>query len=327
MMSWCCRPLDWFDRFLFRSCDPRIIPVIRIGFALLILIQILVVWGDAEYWFSDEGVLKTDTAKRIVGDHRWSLLFILPYSGVTAKIVLSLLLGHAFLMLLGIASRFQAAAIFIWLVSLQNRNTFLNDGEDAVFRLMAFLLIWLPLDCGWSVWKRGEGHRSNPAEQSASAWGLRLIQMEMTAIYASTAMCKSQGDTWWDGSAVWWVSKMADDFGRLVPATLFDLPWASPLATWSTLAVELCLPFALWIRPIRNYAVLAGLALHLGIELSMNLFLFQWIMMLGLLSFVDLERFPFKRQAVRDALRVPDSTLLDTAGVPKRAIDATVETC
>jgi hypothetical protein len=69
------------------------------------------------------------------------------------------------------------------------------------------------------------------------------------------------------------------------------------------------------------------LALHLGIELSMNLFLFQWIMMLGLLSFIDLERFPFKRYTVRDTTRVPESTLLDTARVSEITVGATVETC
>jgi hypothetical protein len=299
MRRCCFDPIAYADRFLFRTCDPRLIPWIRIGFALLVLVQVVVVWGDAEYWFSDEGVLSNASARRIAGDHRWSVLFALPSLGLTARIGLALLFGHAVLMLLGIASRFQSAAIFIWLVSFQNRNPLINDGEDTVFRLMAFLLIWLPLDCGWSLGKREKGQRSDPSVPSESAWGLRLIQMEMTAIYASTALCKSEGITWWDGSAVWWVSKMADDYGRLIPPTFFDIPWASRFATWGTLAVEFSLPFALWIRPLRNYAVIAGLALHLGIEASMNLFLFQWVMMLGLLAFIDFERFPFKRSLPR----------------------------
>ncbi|MFN9715619.1 MAG: hypothetical protein ACK57G_17690, partial [Planctomycetota bacterium] len=114
--------------------------------------------------------------------------------------------------------------------------------------------------------------------------------------YASTALCKMQGNTWWNGSAVWIVSKMQDNYGRLIPGEFFDLPWISPAATWGTLLVEFALPVALWVRPIRNYAVLAGIALHLGIEVSMNLFLFQWVMMLGLLAFIDLDRFPFRRR-------------------------------
>jgi hypothetical protein len=79
---------------------------------------------------------------------------------------------------------------------------------------------------------------------------------------------------------------MSDNYGRLIPSSLFDLYALSAIATWTTLIIEGALPIALWIRPFRKWAIIAGFALHLGIELSMNLFLFQWIMMLGLLSFV-----------------------------------------
>ncbi|MFN9850262.1 MAG: HTTM domain-containing protein [Planctomycetota bacterium] len=296
MMRWWKYPFDQIDRFLFQGCDPRIVPIFRIGFAILILIQVGVLWNDAGYWFADAGVLTTESAKRSIGDNRWSLFFVLPATAITAKIGLGLMAGHAMLMLLGIASRIQAAAIFIWLVSFQNRNTFIHDGEDAVFRLWAFLMVWLPLDCAWSCWNRRRADRSEGTLRKESAWGLRLIQIEMTAIYASTALCKMQGNTWWNGSAVWIVSKMQDNYGRLIPGEFFDLPWISPAATWGTLLVEFALPVALWVRPIRNYAVLAGIALLLGIEFSMNLFLFQWVMMLGLLAFIDLDRFPFRRR-------------------------------
>jgi hypothetical protein len=296
MMRWWIYLFGPFDRFLFQGCDPRIVPILRIGFAILILIQVGVLWPDAEYWFADTGVLTTETASRSVGDGRWSIFFWLPATALTVKLGLGLMAGHAMLMLLGIASRIQAAAIFLWLISFHNRNTFIHDGEDAVFRIFAFLMVWLPLDCAWSYWNCKRAHPSQDALSKESAWGLRLIQIEMTAIYASTALCKTQGDTWWNGSAVWIVSKMQDNYGRLIPGEFFDGPWSSSLATWGTLLVEFALPVALWVRPIRNYAVLAGISLHLGIEVSMNLFLFQWVMMLGLLAFIDLDRFPFRRR-------------------------------
>lgn len=287
-------PLESIEQCLHRGCDPRIIPAMRIGFAILILIQVGVLWSDANYWFADSGVLTTQSAKHIVGDGRWSLLFWLPATESTARIGMGLMAAHAILMLLGIASRVQAFAIFLWLVSFQNRNPLIHDGEDAVFRIMAFLLIWIPLDRGWSFRNRSLSKSLDGTSGQESAWGLRLIQIEMTAIYASTALSKIQGNTWWDGSALWYVSKMRDNYGRLIPGEFFDLPWSSPLATWGTLLVECSLPIALWIRPLRNYAVLGGIALHLGIEISMNLFLFQWVMILGLLAFVDLDHPPFR---------------------------------
>ena len=274
-----------WDHFLFESCDPLLAPVLRIGFALLIVIQTLCVWPDAAYWYSDSGVLKSQTAEQILGPQAWSLLHCLDSEPWIAQLGLLCLMIHSGLMLLGCYSRFQVAAIFVWLVSFQNRNPLITDGEDTVFRILAFLLIWLPLDAKWSVtslWDSKKAHRTPSAKD---AWALRLIQIQMTVIYASTALCKIEGETWQNGSAVGYVSRMTDNFGRWISPEWFDWPWITLLATWGTLAIEAFLPFGLWIPKIRWLAIGLAALMHLGIEASMNLFLFQWVMLLGLVSF------------------------------------------
>ena len=274
-----------WDHFLFESCDPLLAPVLRIGFALLIVIQTLCVWPDAAYWYSDSGVLKSQTAEQILGPQAWSLLHGLDSEPWMAQLGLLCLLVHSGLMLLGCYSRFQVAAIFVWLVSFQNRNPLITDGEDTVFRILAFLLIWLPLDAKWSVMALRDSKNAHRTPTAKDAWALRLIQFQMTVIYASTALCKLEGETWQNGSAVGFVSRMTDNFGRWISPEWFDLPWITPLATWGTLAVEAFLPFGLWIPKIRWLAIGLAALMHLGIEASMNLFLFQWVMLLGLVSF------------------------------------------
>ncbi len=287
MIPFAERAVAAWDRFLFASCDPRIVPVLRIGYALLVLIHTSVVWIHADRWFSDTGVMRVETARQIISPMSWSLFYVLPSSSVVVHMGLTALLLHALLMLLGIWSRFQAAAIFFWLVSFQNRNPFILDGEDAIFRIFAFLMIWLPLDAYWAMRRPANRQSSTRDPDFSTAWGLRLIQMEITAVYASTALVKFQGSTWHDGTALWYVSRMTDHFGRLIPASWFDELWLSAGLTWGALAIETALPIALWFRPTRKFAILAGLALHLGIELTMHIFLFQWVMMLGLLAFVQ----------------------------------------
>lgn len=287
------RLLRGWDWFLFESCDPRIVPILRIGFALMVLIQTLIVWGDAAYWYTDAGVMQTQTAREILGPRTWSILYLLPSEPWVAKICLACLLVHSVLMLVGCYSRFQAAAIFVWLVSFQNRNPLINDGEDTVFRIFAFLMIWLPLDQYWSIRSRVVPSTNPSASQSeitkpidrSRAWALRLIQVQMVAIYASTALSKLEGETWQDGTAVWYVSRMTDNFGRWISPSVFDWPWVSLCATYGTLVVEGFLPVALWIPKLRWVAIAMGVLLHLGIECSMNLFLFQWVMLLGLVAF------------------------------------------
>lgn len=240
---------------------------------------------DGSRWFCDDGVLSVDSAERLYMIPHWSLFFIA--SGREfVHMGLCVLLVQSLLLLFGCWSRFQAACIFVWLVSFQHRNLLICDGEDAVFRLFAFFFIFLPLDHAWSLTARFY-NKPESRRTEASAWGLRLIQFEISAIYLSAGWSKLQGATWRDGTAMYYVSRMDDYFGRSgLPESTFEIPWLIRLATWTALGIELALPFALWFRPTRRAAIVAGFGLHLSIELTMNLFLFQWIMMVGLLSFV-----------------------------------------
>jgi hypothetical protein len=277
-----------FDHFLFQSCDPRLAPVIRIGYAVLLIIYTLVWMRDGQLWFSDDGLLTQATAEGINSGLRWSVLFWLPPTPTVIYACLSLLLAQAVLLLLGCWSRVQVACIFVWLVSFQHRNPLICDGEDTVFRLFAFMMIFLPLDCCLSLAARFRSRAARRAT-TADAWALRLIQVQMTIIYASAAWSKLHGASWRDGTALYIVSHMNDHFGRW-PGMVrwFDQLWLVQLQTWGVLTIEMLLPLALWLKPTRTMAIVVGIALHLGIEASMHLFLFQWIMIVGLLAFVRL---------------------------------------
>src|SRR5690606_5049444 len=135
------------------------------------------------------------------------------------------------------------------LVSFQHRNSYIFDGQDTMLRMLAFCMIFMPLDYRWSpgrwlsrlarqtfVKPRGPRPARLPAadqhsagRQSArgpsgtrfnesaggtrrceSAWGLRRVQLQISAVYLSTAWEKAQGDSWRDGTALYYVSRMDD---------------------------------------------------------------------------------------------------------------------
>ncbi len=283
------RSSDGFiDRLIFNACQPALVPWLRIGFAVLAAINTLVWMRDGGYWFSNDGVLTTDTAIEINRHARWSLLFTLPGSPQLVQGCLTLLLLHCLCLALGLWSRIQMVCIFVWLVSFQNRNPIICDAEDTLFRCFAFAMIFLPLDCGYSLsraWRRRRGRLMDI--QLRDTWAVSLMQFQMTVIYLSAAWSKCWGNTWQDGTALYYVSHMTDLFGRM-PAltTLFDQLWLVRLMTWGVVVIEGLLPVFLWIPRTRRWGVALGIALHLGIELTMNLFLFEWLMILGLVSFL-----------------------------------------
>lgn len=278
-----------FDQFLFDATDARMCSVLRVGYATLLLVMLGQLAGEAEVWFTDGGVLRSESAEQFNEYAKESVLFWLPATPSVVYACLGLLFFNAVLLLLGCWSRLQAVFIFVGLTSFQHRNPLIFDGEDTVFRLMIFFMIFMPLDHSWSLSKSWTRRRSSRARVS-TAWALRLVQFEMTAIYLSTAWSKWQGETWRDGTALYYVSRMEDVFGRgWLPDWLFETPGILHSMTWSVLLLETLLPVLLWIPATRRYAILLGIGLHLSIEYAMHLFLFEWIMILGLLSFVKLE--------------------------------------
>jgi hypothetical protein len=119
-----------------------------------------------------------------------------------------------------------------------------------------------------------------------TAWALRLVQFQITVIYLSTAWEKWQGQTWRDGSALYYVSLMDDLFGKFwLPSFLYESQSILVICTWCVVLLEAALPLFLWLPWTRRGALLVAICFHLAIEYSMNLFLFEWLMILGLISF------------------------------------------
>ncbi len=289
------------DRFLFESCDPASCVLLRICYSLLMIIYAGVLLGDASTWFSTEGVLTPSSATSDLRVKPWSIFFVVEPSPwlVQGSVILLLLCSCS--MLVGFFSRMQALLIFVLLTSLHHANPLVLDGEDTVFRLFAFFLALMPLDYSWSLsahlrrtiqrrFGRTGGDLSVTENGSdlhkQTAWALRLVQLQMALIYLSAAWSKTAGHTWQSGSALYYVFQLGDLYGRgPVPAVLTETEWLIRGATWGVVLLEAALPFLLFFRPTRTLGLALGVLLHLSIEYAMHLFLFQWIMIVGLLSF------------------------------------------
>jgi hypothetical protein len=195
-----------------------------------------------------------------------------------------------FLLLLGIGARWQALAIFILMTALHHRNTLILDGGDIMLRWIAFSLIWMPSDDYFSIksyFKRRRGWL--PIQKSAP--GLRILQIQLTLVYISTLLLKLDGADWLDGQALFYVVQLDDLFGYdHLPSMLVDSATFLTALTYLVLCVEFFMPIGLWLSATRRYTICLGIGFHLAINYAMNLFLFQWFMILGLCAFVDWPR-------------------------------------
>ncbi len=271
------------DRFLFSACEPSVCALFRISYSILMIVNVAVWMLDGPLWFSGEGVLGSELAARLEDPPGWSLLFYLPDTPLMIHVSLALMMVQSCCLLFGCWSRFQIACLFVWLTSFHHRNPLICDGEDTVFRLFAFIMIFMPLDARWSIRAR---RTKNVHLGQSHCWALRLIQAEMAVLYASSAWSKFQGSMWHDGTALFGVSQMTDYYGRgWIPSFVFQTPNLAMALSWSVIILEAALPLTLWFSATRRIAIFAGIGFHLALEYSMNLFLFEWLMIVGLLSF------------------------------------------
>ncbi len=308
------RLLAAFDRFFFAPRDSRLPDLIRVGVAGLLLVNLLVLGLDLDRWFGENGVLPFAASQRIIDPDTGTLFAWLPHTHFVLWAAYLLLVGHVVLLLAGIKPRLQAACAFVWLVSFHHRDILLFDGEDTVFRLMCVFLVFLPTGRHYVL------GRPNPEPIAQPAWALRLVQIQLCLIYFASALEKSNGIDWPSGVALYYVARLDDLFGTLpLPRFFFEWMPLVRLESWSVMVIEFALPVTLWFKGLRKLSLVVAILFHAMTDYSMSLFLFHWIMMVALISFLepeDLEQLKALFRRAREGLSgkpVPYPTASGTA--------------
>lgn len=275
------------NAFLHEPVDVRTVAALRIGYASLMLVNVLCWWPDLDRWFSETGVLPLAVSRQIIDERCLTLFQILPTDHTTLRVAYGVFIAQLACLLVGWLPRLQAACCYVWLVSFQHRNNLLFEGEDTVFRIMGFLLIFMPLGAAWSVHSLRQHRQGVTVPLTVDGWPVRLLQIEMTMLYFSSAWSKLLGSPWRDGTALYYVMRLDEYWGRFpIPAVVTETPWIVRGLTWSTMALEFAIPVLIWFAPTRRVALVLVLLFHLSCEYTMHLFLFHWIMLLGWLAFV-----------------------------------------
>jgi uncharacterized membrane protein YphA (DoxX/SURF4 family) len=272
---------DRSRRFWFEPKPASTLALVRIAYGLLVLLWTISLAPDMMAFYGPEGVVPTEPNR----DFRWGL-FDLSESRLMAVFVLVSLLVAASCLLVGFRSRLAAVVVFVLLVSLRDRNPWHLTGGDSLLRHFGFFLMFAPVGAALSVdrWRRRRDRFWRIPV--VSAWPVRLIQIQLAIVYLFTVWSKARGTQWWDGTAVGNVMHV-DDLARFaVPQVVRESLLVSNVLTWGTLAVELALALLIWNRRWRPYVIAAGIALHLFLEVTMQLGFFGMTMFVGYVAFI-----------------------------------------
>jgi hypothetical protein len=213
---------------------------------------------------------------------------ILPQDDRWLNALFWLALGSALLLTVGLFTRISSVLVFVCLASIQQRNLYITHGGDTFLRLAGFFLMFAPAGAVLSLdhlIRRWRG-RESPDIRLRSPWAQRMIQVQLSLVYLVTFLVKMKGEPWLHGTALFYIYHL-DELRRFpVPAWLLR-PTVLRFETWLALGLEFCLGTLVWVKRLRYPILAMGVLMHLWLDYSLNIPLFQWDILSAYILFVD----------------------------------------
>jgi hypothetical protein len=314
--------ISFWDRFFFEEKSTDGIALFRIVWMGLIFIYFLFDLANLGDFYGPHALLSLSTVKEqfplihanlfhlFNGSYEFTYLLMAVYG-------VSLLFSVA-----GFYTRSSMVIALLCMTSLHQRNIWLLSSSEVLMRTITILLIFSP--CGHSLsvdsWL-GAKYSAFWRKRPWPVWALRLIQIQVCVVYLWTVWHKLKGETWFDGSAVYYATRLENMTNFTLPFVLDSIPLLR-LATWGTLIVELALGILVWFKEFRRPVIIAGILFHLGIEYIMSIPFFEIYMIALLMNFFTPEE--HAAFVVRLRTRVVDGIRGSTMGerVKEKLIDA-----
>ena len=283
-MSILRQTMSSYDKFFFEERPTEGIAVFRILWTSIIFIYFLMDLANVQDFYSPHALISNHTVQEQFPFIHANLfnLFTPSY-----EFTYGLLIVYGLALLTSMAGFFTRTSLFVVLIcmtSLHQRNIWLLSSSEVLMRTITLLLLCSP--CGHSLSidsLRGIRFPRSRLKKNWSVWALRLIQIQISVVYIWTVLQKLKGESWLDGSAVYYATRLDSMRNFSIPFILDSLP-ALKVLTWSTLLIEMALGTLVWSEKFRKPAIMIGLFFHLSILFVMGIW-FEVYMMVLLINF------------------------------------------
>lgn len=285
------------------TLDLRALALMRIGIALIILTDLFIRGADLTAHYTNAGLWPTNLIHTFgwkTGN--WSLHEL---SGSYAWVLFLFCLHFIFALFLLVGYKTKWATVLVWLftISLHNRNLFVQQSGDDLLRLVLFWGLFLPWNACYSLDSKKE---AIPFKQNVIAnIGYLLL---VGSVYFFTVCLKTSPEWRSEGSAIYYALSL-EQIRLPLGDMLYHFPAVMKLLTWFVFYIELAIPILmLWPSKkgtLRLIAFILILLLHIGIGLTLYVGLFFIINIvtgIGLLPKTMLDKLENKLKIKKDAL-------------------------
>jgi hypothetical protein len=270
--------IENWNTFFFRP-EPVIKEgIFRIIWGIILLIYISQDFINIESFYGPYGII---SLKSSLNQFFYPHINLFQYFGNTIKFTY-LIYGLFFLstltFIIGYKTRTSIILIIISMVTIHQRNIWLLSSSEVLLRIITIYLLFS--NCGKSLSLDAYFHNKKaklPFPEESSPWIMRLIQIQLSVVYVWTVWQKLRGETWFDGSALYYATRL-DQFKNFPVPLFFDSIFLLKIGTWGTLLLELFLGTLIWFKEFRRPLIVVGIIFHILIEYSMSIPFFEYIM-------------------------------------------------
>ena len=269
------------DEFLFEPQSTAPMTLVRVLWGAMTAIWALSLLPDVDPFFTT-GKLRYEHQ---LGKGSWNLLDHIGWSGAPMAACLLLVAAGA-LTMVGWRTRASSVAAALLMLSLQRTNVHVFNSGDLLLKLIGFAVMLSPCGLLWSLDARRRQRTGEVVHLLRAPWAMRLLQLQVAVGYALSAWAKLRGSTWNNGTAVA-ISLRLQDLDRFqAPDWLFNQSVILNLFTWGTLLFEASFLFLVWNRKLRPWVLGAGILLHLGIDVFLDIGWFSYAIFLSYVAFI-----------------------------------------
>lgn len=265
--------------------DIRALALMRIAFSICTLIHLSDLLPYIKMFYTDQGVFPRTYA---IHHLKYGVICLNLISGSWGYQALLFLLTAIFTigLLLGWRTRLCTLMVWILLSSIHNRNYFVLDAGDKMLHILFFWFIFLPWGECYSLDSRRKTH---PPPLRVSSMGTVAYLLQVSFFYTFAGFLKTAPPWTTQGTAIYYALNV-DVFGKPLGHVLLQYPLLIHYMTFCILWLERYGALFFFI-PFKNTyfrltAIAAFMLFHIGILLSMELRLFQWICLIMLVGFL-----------------------------------------
>jgi hypothetical protein len=274
-------PASKVDRFLFAPQSTAPMTLVRVLWGAMAALWALSLLPDIDPFFTTGNLRYEDQ----LGKGSWNLLDHIGWSGAPAAACLMLVLAGA-LTMVGWRTRASSFAAALLMLSLQRTNVHVFNSGDLLLKLIGISVMLSPCGLLWSLDARRRQRRDEQVDLQRAPWALRLLQLQVALGYALSAWAKLRGTAWNNGTAIALALRLEDLDRFQAPEWLFNQSIILNLFTWATLLFEASFIFLVWNRRLRPWVLGAGVLLHLGIDVFLDIGWFSYAIFLSYVAFI-----------------------------------------